>query len=316
MKNYLIIILVMALFGQVKAQNKVNEDEANQITLSVILPDNSEYLSRRALSKIESKIQHIVSRYGISGQGYTNDFLIYPKFEIYDESMIEAGMQNIHTVEAEFNLFIKQYRNNKVFASYSKTVHGSGYTKEKAIINAIQKISVSDPKLKKFIEEGKRKILAYYNNNCGQFEADAKTAIKMKRFNKAIAILSTIPREAKQCYARIQNLSVQAYNAYQKQHCKEQIQAAKADLANNDYSRALYDLKYVDPLSPCGPEAKLLINKAAAKVDARERKEWNFMLKRYNDRLMMEKYRLNIAKEIAKAYYNSKPKTVIYKSLF
>ncbi len=315
MKNYFILILMLIVFGQTKAQKNHSEDEANQISLSVILPDNSDYLSRRALSKIESKIQHIVSKYGISGQGYTNDFLIYPKFEIYDESIVE-GMRNIHTVEAEFNLFIKQYRNNKVFASYSRTVTGSGFTKEKAIINAIQKIPVNDPKLKKFIEEGKQKILAYYNNNCSQFEADAKTAIKMKRFNKAIAILSTIPKEAKQCYARIQNLSVVAYNAYQKQHCKEQIMAAKADLANNNYSAALYDLKFVDPLSPCASEAKMLINRTAAKVDAKERKEWNFMLKRYNDRLNMEKYRLNIVKEIAKAYYKSKPQTVIYKSLF
>ncbi len=40
------------------------------------------------------------------------------------------------------------------------------------------------------------------------------------------------------------------------------------------------------------------------------------MMKKYNDKINMEKYRLQIVKEIAKAYYKSKPQTVIYKSLF
>jgi len=313
MKNLSIIIILLLGLHVVAQESKV--DDINNISLSVILPDNTEGLSQRAISKIESKIQHIVTKYGVSGQGFTNDFIIYPKFEIYDESVIE-GMKNIYKIDAEFNLFIKQLRTGKVFSTYSKEIKGAGLTKEKAIINAISKISTNDKNLKAFIEEGKRKILAYYDHNCNQFVADADTAIKMQKYDKAIAILSSIPREAKSCYSRIQDKSVQAYKAYQKQNCKKNILRAKAEVANNDYSGALYTLKYIDPSSPCGAEAERLIRQVAAKVDAKEQKEWNLMLKKYNDSQNMEKYRLQITKEIAKAYYQSKPQTVIYKSLF
>ncbi len=314
MKTNFILLLIICSLG-LSAQKTKDINDINNISLSIIMPDNIDGLSSRAMSKIESKIQHIVTQNGISGQGYTNDFLIYPKFEIYDDNVIE-GMRNIHQINADFNLFIKQYKTGRVFSSYVTSISGAGLSKEKAIINAISKISTRDKKLKEFIESGKQKIINYYENNCNQYIADSDMAMKMKQYQKAIAILSTIPREAQKCYARIQDKSVQAYKAYQKDQCKRNIMKAKAKLAANSYRDALYYLQYIDPESPCGQEAKTLINQSAAKIDAKEKKEWDRIQKRYNDNIKMEKYRLDIMKEIAKSYFKSKPQTVIYKSLF
>ena len=98
--------------------------------------------------------------------------------------------------------------------------------------------------------------------------------------------------------------------------CNQNILNAKTKLAMNDYNGALYTLGYIDPSSTCSNEAESLIRISAKKVDEKERKSWNLMLQRYKDKMNMEKYRLEITKEISKAYYNSKPQTVIYKSLF
>jgi len=312
MKN--IIILFVILICNITI-SQTSDTEINNISLSVILPDNSEHLSSKSLSKIETKIQHIISKSGISGQGYSNEFLIYPKFEIFDESVIE-GMRNIVVVEIEFNLFIQQYSTRKVFSSYSKSIKGSGYTKEKAIVNAISKISTSDIKLTDFINSGKQKILDYYKNNCDQIIGDSDALVKMKKYQQAIALLSSIPKEAKTCYSSIQQKSVEAYNAYQEQICSQKILKAKTQLANNNFSGVLYSLSYIDPSSSCSKEAERLITATSKKVDEKEQKQWNLVLKKYNDRMSMEKYRLDNIKEISKAYYNSKPTTVIYKSLF
>lgn len=309
----IIILWVVLVSYTVIAQN--SDIEINNISLSVILPDNSEYLNRKSLSKIETKIQHIVTRNGISGQGYSNEFLIYPKFEIFDESVIE-GMRNMVVVEIDFSLFIQQYSTRKVFSSYTSSLEGSGFSKEKAIVNAISKISTSNSELTDFINTGKQKILSYYENNCGQIIDDSNALIKMKKYQQAIALLSSIPKEAKNCYSSIQQKSIEAYNAYQKQECNQNILNAKTKLAMNDYNGALYTLGYIDPSSTCSNEAESLIRISAKKVDEKERKNWNLMLQRYEDKMNMEKYRLEITKEISKAYYNSKPQTVIYKSLF
>lgn len=314
MKKLLSILIVFVFTSQIVCGQESNE-EINNISLSVILPDNSEYLSRKAISKIESKIQHLVARNGISGKGYTNEFLIYPKFEIFDESTIE-GMRNIVVVEAEFNLFIQQYSTKRIFSTYSKSIKGSGSSKEKAIVNAISKISANDKRVKEFITVGKNKILDYYNTNCDQIASESDYLIKTQKYQQAIAILSTVPKEAKQCYASVQDKSIEAFNAYQAQLCKTNLLKAKTAIASNNYGNALRLLSYIDVSSPCVDEVETLIADVSKKVDAREKKEWDFMMKKYEDRQHMAKYRLDTMKEIAKAYFQSKPSTVIYKSLF
>ncbi len=305
--------LCIISFVFLSAQN--NSNDINSISLSVILPDNTEYLSSKSISKIESKIQHIVSKNGISGSGYSNEFLIYPKFEIYDESVVE-GMRNTVVIEVEFNLFIRQYSTKKIFSSYSKSIQGSGYNKEKAIANAISKIPTDNNEIKEFILKGKEKILTYYNENCNQILDDSDYLMKTQKFDQAIALLSSVPREAKSCYASVQDKSIEAFNAYQKQTCEANILKAKAEISKNNYSNALRFLSYVDVSSPCLKDAELLINEVSKKVDQEEKRDWDLMLKRYNDKQNIEKYRLDTMKEIAKAYYMSKPTSITYKSLF
>ena len=312
MKILLIIILVFS-FTFTKAQN--TDEEVNSISLSVILPDNPENFSRKSISKIESKIQHVVTKYGISGSGYSNEFLIYPKAEIFDESVIE-GMRNLVVVEMEFNLFIQQYSTSKVFSSYSRTIKGSGFNKEKAVIDAISNINTNDKNLEEFILEGKQKILAYYENNCDQIVQNSDYLMKTQKFAEAIAVLSSVPKEAKVCYASVQDKSIEAFNAYQKQTCETNLLSAKTAISNNNYSEALRFLSYIDVSSPCLKETESLIKEVSVKVDQQDKRDWDFLMKRYNDRQNPEKYRLDTIKEIAKAYYKSKPTSITYKSLF
>ncbi len=312
-----LFVFIISLIGIQLAFAQTDDDvELNQITLSVVLPDNSERMSQRIISKMESKIQHIVSRYGISGVGYSNEFVIYPKLEIYDESVVETGMKNIWVVEMEFNLFIQQLSNRKVYASYSKTIKGSGYTKDKAITNGISKINSNHDDLEEFINLGKSKILDYYNNNCSQIVSETDALVRMQQYDKALAILSSIPKEAAECYADVQDKTIEAYNAYQSHTCKKNVQKAKAQIAGDNYNGALCTLSYIDPNSDCASETESLIRVVAQKVEEKERKEWNLMLKKYEDRQNFMRYRMEVIKEISKAYYRSRPATVIYKSLF
>ena len=294
---------------------QINDGDLNDISLSVILPDNSEDLSQRSVSKIESKIQHIVSKYGISGNGYTSEFLIYPKVEIFNESVVE-GMRNLVFVEIEFNLFIQQYSTRRIFSSYAKTLKGSGFNKEKAIADAISKIPTNGKYLEEFMIKGKEKILTYYNNNCDQIMLDADYLMKTQKFDQVIAILSTVPKEAKDCYASLQAKSIEAFNLYQKQMCESNLLKAKAELANNNYSGALKYLSLIDASSPCLGNAESLVKEVSRQVDAKEKREWDFVLKKYSDKQNLAKYRLDTMREISKSYYASKPTTVIYKSLF
>jgi hypothetical protein len=308
MKNIILIIFVVLNSAHSFSQT---DNGVGKIALSVIMPDNIEGLSISNLSKLETKITQILTATGLAATGYNNNFVIYPKFAIYETSIVESGMQDITISNCELSLFIKQVDNNVIFATIGKPLKGNGKNKEISITNAISKINIKDIEFQSFIDNGKAKIVAYYEAKCGDIIAKSESLVKMQDYEQALGLLMTVPEEVS-CYSRVQEKSIEAYKAYQSQKCIEQLQQAKTLLASNNYNEALNTLSYIDPSTPCFKESQTLMNDAASKVDAEEKKQWDFKMKKYNDKVALEKERINAVKEIAVAYYKSKPTTVSY----
>lgn len=309
MKKIYFIIIALGLTFTSFAQST---NDVGKIALSVVMPDNVDGLDVSQLSKLETKISQIVTVSGLAASGYNNNFVIYPKFAIYESNIVEGGMQNITVVTAELSLFIKQVDNNLLFSTISKQLKGSGSTKELAITNAISKISTSDPEFKTFIETGKSKIIQYYETKCVDIIKKSDSYVKMQQYEQAFGLLMTVPEEVSSCYNQIQDKAIESYKAYQTQKCAELIQKAKTSLAANDYVGALNILSEIDPSASCFNEAQTLAKTAETKVDAEEKKQWDFQMKQYNDAVSLEKQRVEAIKEIAVSYYKSQPTTVNY----
>ncbi len=307
MKKFIII----AMLSTISSTIAQSSSDIGKIALSVIMPENVDGLDVSQLSKMETKITQIVSSTGLAASGYNNNFVIYPKFAIYDSSVVEGGMQNITVVTCELSLFIKQVDNNIIFATISKSLKGSGKNKNTAITNAISKIPTNDQQFKLFVVTGKDKIIAYYESKCQDIITKSESLVKMQDYEQALGLLMTVPEEVS-CYSKVQEKSIEAYKTYQNQKCKVQIQEAKTQLASNNYNYALQILSQIDPSTSCFKESQTLVTNLATKVDAEEKKQWDLKMKIYNDNVELEKNRINAVKDIAVAYYKSKPTTVNY----
>lgn len=309
MKNLYFALIILALsltsFGQ-------STNDVGKIALSVVMPENVDGLNISQLSKLETKISQIVTVSGLASSGYNNNFVIYPKFAIYESNIVEGGMQNITVVTAELSLFIKQVDNNLLFSTISKPLKGSGSSKELAITNAISKITTNDPDFKTFIETGKLKIIAYYETKYVDIIKKSDSYVKMQQYEQALGLLMSVPEEVSSCYNQIQTKAIEAYKAYQTQKCSELIQKAKISLAGNDYIGALNILSEIDPSATCFNEAQTIAKSAETKVKAEEKKQWDFQMKQYNDDVSLEKKRIEAIKEIAVSYYKSQPTSVNY----
>lgn len=287
-------------------------NDVGKIALSVVMPEIVDGLDVSQLSELETKISQIVTVSGLAASGYNNNFVIYPKFAIYESNIVEGGMQKITVVTAELSLFIKQVNNNILFSTISKPLKGSGNNKELAITNAISKIPTNDPEFKIFIETGKSKIIQYYETKCVDIIKKSDSYVKMQQYDQALGLLMTVPEEVSSCYNRIQDKAIEAYKAYQTQKCAELIQKAKTFLAANDYAGALNILSDIDPSASCFKESQILAKTAETKVDAEEKKQWDFKMKQYSDAVSLEKQRVEAIKKIAVSYYKSQPTTVNY----
>lgn len=308
MKNLYFILLALLFSIQLKAQSS---NDIGKISLSIVMPEYLEDLNESQLSKLETKISQIVTSSGLSESGYNNNLVIYPIFAVNETNVVEGGMQNITVVTVDFNLFVKQIDNNVLFSTISKSIKGSGSNKELAINNAISKIVTNDADYKSFIEKSKTKIIQYYETKCSDIIKKSDGFVKTQRFEEALGLLMSVP-ESVSCYSQVQTKAIEAYKGYQKTFCTKQIQLAKNANATNNFSETLNLLSEIDPSSPCYQESQLLAKTVEKKVNAEEKKQWDFQMKQYNDAVGLEKQRINAIKDIAVSYYNSQQTDINY----
>lgn len=297
MKHIITILFAIFFFNSFSQVQQLN-DYLGKITLSVVMDQQTEALYPTQKSKIESKVISLVSRYGISGQGYGANFIINPRLEIYDEQLVE-GMRNLYVVTVELNLFIKQAKANIIYSTYNKQLKGTGYSKNEAITNAISQINGNDPDVKIFIEEGKNKIIAFYNSKCNDIITEADKYAAMDEYERSIAILMSVPVEASPCNQKIKEKSVSIFKLYQKKKCQSQIQEAKALSVQKAYSQALQTLTFIDPSSACFTESKTIMSQIQSKMDTEEQRAWEKDKERMKNQVEIEKYQTDAMKNVA-----------------
>jgi hypothetical protein len=291
-----------------------SQEEVGKISLSLVMPEALEKVDYAQLSKLETKINTLTSNYGIGSSGYNNNFIIYPKFAIYDVSVIEGGMQNITVVTIDFSLFICQSDNNLIFSSITKTLKGSGRDEYSAVNNAIQLIPAKDGDFELFINSGKQKINKYYEDNCDRILSNATSLSKSVNYEEALGILMQVPREVP-CYEKIKEKSLEIYMLYLNKKCKSQLSEGDALIANQNYDQALNVLLQIDPISDCFNEAQNRIKSIENKITEQKKDERELEIKKYENEVELEKKRIEAIKEIAVAYYQRTQPTYNYNVL-
>ncbi|GAB6393820.1 MAG: hypothetical protein MdMp024_0132 [Bacteroidales bacterium] len=311
MKINNIFLAIIATFLCIYGTKAQTIDDIGKIVVSVVIPENVSGLTATQLSNLEAKIIQITTNSGLAAVGYNQNFIIYPQIDIYENNVVEGGMQNITVITAELSLFIQQVSNNFVFASVSKRLKSNGKNTELALTNAITQISVSDKNFISFIKKGKEKILQYYEESYDDIMRKADAYIKLQQYQQALVLLMGVPEEVSY-YDKVLNKSIDIYKAYQKQTCSEQIHRAKAMSATMDYEEALNILTEIDPSTNCIKEAQLLVKSIESELSAEKNRQWNFQMQQYNDAVSLQKQRLNAIKEIAVAYYKNQPTNTNY----
>jgi hypothetical protein len=302
-----IFFLIALLIGGIT----YSQETTSTIALSVVIPEYLEGLDYSQTSKLDTKIRSIISNYGVGASGYSNNFVIYPKFGIMDVSVVEGGMQNITVVTVEFSMFVKQVDNNLLFSSFNKTIKGSGSNKTAALTNAVQLIPTKDKDLQSFIESSKKKIVDYYNVNCDRILSQATALNSSGDLEQALGVLSNVPEEVP-CYEKIKAKAIEVYKAHVNKQCKQQLNEANSMIAKQDYSGALKVLASIDPASSCNADVKSSIAKVENKVTDQERQEYAERMEKYKNSVELEKERIHAVRDIAVAYYNRTQPTYNY----
>lgn len=296
------ILCLFAVLAICRAQAQQVETDVN---IGVLCPDRMENLSFAGISRLRQKIEQIATSNGVATSS-DGTFVIYPSFSVFDSRTVEGGMKNIVVIKAEMVLSVAEISTGMKVNSVSTTLSGSGYSQSEALSNALSEIDVRDSVYARFLSESKKRIYTYYETNCAKLIQKAAALAAQQQYEAALAELACYPTSLPS-YAKVGPVMIDVYKRYQNVQCAKLIQEAKGCVALKDYARAIKYLSQVDPESQCRSECTNLINNIKQQVDKAETDEIARQFRVFDTLVGLEKYRISAAREIAKAYYSSRP---------
>lgn len=304
----LLLTLALSLF----AMNGLYAQDDHKIALSSYVPENCG-VPASSQNVLETKLKNVITASGF-GEELNQRFILTAKVNVLNEEILTATTPAMCSYTLSYNLYIGDGMQGTLFASTQIEAKGAGKSKEKAYAQALKALKTNSPELKDFVENGKKKIIDYYNLNGAAIIKNAQTLAKNQQFNEALWELSAIPSACTALYNQANDLMTQIYQQQITQEGASMLAEARAiwnagqDREAADKAGAL--LAQINPQSPAFKEAQSLHTQIAARVKAIDSREWAFKLQQQKDATSIAKAQISTARDVAVAWAKNQPRTI------
>ena len=316
MKKFLLCCVMLATFCIGRAGGEC------ELNVSVIPPEAGEKLPATVADKLTAKLATLLSATGVSTSNDDVQFFFTGRFD-NASSERTSGPDPREVINTTLTLYIGDAGGKKIFASKTLDLKGVGKSESQAYIKALASLNTSRKDIVSFIEEGKTKILEYFNNNYNTYLTKARTAMKSRNYEEALYHALQIP-DCCVGFSESQALVLEIYTHqvdYIGQTLLAQAKAAfDADPTGKGAAEAFSFLSQIDPQSACYNEAIAYGDKMQKEVKS----QWEFEnIQKYKDELALkhkqmdneaklETARIESAKAIGLAWAKSQPSTYVY----
>lgn len=314
-KIQLVILLLLSFQFQTQAQAKF--EDFGRIILNTYLPENSS-IPAEAKKALETKLNQITTNNGMGGSAVNPRFIITAVLNVGTKDIIPGPPQMI-AQNIDVTLFVGDAITNTVFSNTVLSIKGVGTNENKSLIDAIKNINPKNKDISAFLEEGKNKIISYYTTQCDFIIKDAETLAKQQKFDEAIYKLALVPEVCKDCYFKCLDNLTTIYQQKIDADCIAKL--AKAKLLWSGQQNQIKAEEVIEILSEinsnanCFNDASNFAKQISNKLKADEKAKVELALKKYNDKIALEKLQINAYKEIAVEYAKNQPKIITYNNI-
>lgn len=278
-------------------------------------------VSKAVENQLQMRLTRAAAAAGLAGDAYSSRFFLAGRF---DKGFLDVtpGPSQKFLVKTTLTVYIGDGDDQKVFASKSFELKGAGISEERAYVNAMSRLNAQNAEFKAFVEEGKKKILAYYENYAPVLLKKARSAMNQRDYDEAMYVASQIP-ECCPAYAEAEDLMLEAFNHRTEYEGDQLLAQAEAEWGADPTAtgaRKAFDLiAQIDPSASAKARAKALSKKMSNTV----KEQWVFEnVKKYEDALALEKEKMandhalrmkvvDAAKSVAVARAQNQPKTIV-----
>lgn len=307
-KRMILGVMLLGAFT-LSAQNQEGKlDDVGRIALAAVVPTDIEGFSPSSQSFLESRLNQITSRHGMGGSVLNERFIIAANVQILSKD-ITGTAPAMHAYTLEVGFYIGDGLDGTLFATTTKTYKGVGNNETKAFRAALQNIKAGDPSFEAFLEEGKKKIIEYFNTRCDIIMKQAETLASAGEYEHALYTLMTIPEVSKDCYFKAMDAVGPMYQEYIDYRCQSLLSAARAAWSEGQDSQAAQNasvyLEQIDPNSKCFGDVEKLINEISKRIRDVDDREWDFIVD-------TTKQTIEAARQVGVAYGQNQPQNVTY----
>lgn len=283
------------------------KDKKDLLSVSVLIQDQPDPLPQQARTYAITKLKQIAAKNGVAANENFSRFFITMEVVPMTKDILPGPPTKI-SQNSEVTFFFCDYFDQKVFATTSISQVGVGDNETKCFINVIKGINTNSKDLAAFMDEGKRKVIDYYNANCQNIIKKATSLAGQKQYEQAIYELTSIP-EVCDCYDDVLVKTQEIFQAYMDNECNKNLALAKAAWAaeqnSNGAAEAGLYLSQIYPDAKCYGDAQELYKEIKGKV----LDDWKFEMKKWDDLISLESQRINAAREVGVAYGNHQQPT-------
>ncbi|MGM9837471.1 MAG: hypothetical protein ACI30A_03155 [Paludibacteraceae bacterium] len=291
-KMFLLLSLVAAL--------TVTAQDTQYLPISVLVEEAVEPLPATAQVQMQNKLSQVLAKNGIASMDYLGQFFL-TAFVVPQTKDIVPGPPMKISETMEMTFYIADYTNKLVFATTTATVRGIGETESKCYMNAIRNLNPTSPALTQFVQEGRQKIVDYYNAEADNIIKKAQFLASTKQYEEALSLVVTIPAQCKK-YDESLREGLAIYQQYIDYKCQVNLVAARQAWAAEQNARGAQAageyLAQIYPDAGCYDEAMALYKEIKSKV----LDDWKFEMKVYQDGVDIEKAKINAMREVGVAF--------------
>lgn len=324
------IILLAVLFCTIKVQAQDRLDDIGRITIHAYIPE-SEELPYEAHKLLTTKLSQIITANGIADNEDCVRFVLTAKVNIISKDIVPGPPQRI-SQKIDVTLLLGDIEDNKAYSQATISIMGVGLNDEKSFISAIKSINPKSPIITAFLQEGKERIIGYYQTHGKDLLAEAKRQASMQNYEDALMLLASIPDVCTDCFEEASKIAEPIFVNMIEARGKEYLQQAQTVWAQNPTrdgaAEATRLLSQINFAASCMPQANDLITKITAKMNEIDRREWEHEMKVYQDGIEREKRQwtqqvreyedqvqtqrmyLKAARDVAITYAKNQPKVV------
>ena len=203
----------------------------NAVKLTILVPKVTDEFPLQAAEVLASRMLQITAANGIAGYGGDPSFVLATLITPMQKG-ITSSVPAKKYAKYSVNFYVANLLTGDVFGSAAQEKMGVGDSDELACLNAIQSIE-NDDEIKAMLKASSEKIVNWFESNKATFVSRVNKHMQLGEFDKAYALMMSVPEAATSCFAYAQEHVNEAFARYQEQ-LSESYYVAMIDAMTDD----------------------------------------------------------------------------------